>query len=388
MPGDIYTQILDIPAGTRPPHHYDILRLELFESDGKRIHAAGLKQMQKLKRWQLHTDPRVEKRVQTMLNEVGRACTVLEVGEKKTEYDRQLADQLGVKLEEREDYDVLTVEDVPLQNCPNCGARMSQLAMYCIECGLDLRYGKTRKTVIEAPPAPELGVRAGLRERIAARERPSLSATLLAMLGRAVKPAFAMAVIGLVGCLLYVLVFRGKEFVVVGYGTRWNAACKHTWYVRVKESELWQLYFAYCATLPNRRRPFIRFTVQQARQEKWYTAFSLRICEGETEKLLLSKNDMSGEGKPGAAIRRLVKESAKALVMACAREDPALVRQLAASVRTADAAAARECIAVLAELGPAAAEAVPILSEIVVEASDPAIQQAALDAVARIQGAE
>ena len=54
MAGDYYTVILGIPeqAG-RPPHFYDMLGISLFESDGNKIHAAGLSKMKALKEWQL-----------------------------------------------------------------------------------------------------------------------------------------------------------------------------------------------------------------------------------------------------------------------------------------------------------------------------------------------
>jgi len=91
MSGDLYAEILGLPAGERPPNLYELLAVQLFESDGKKIHAGGLKQIQKLKRWQLHPDAAISDRIQQLLNEVSRACTILEMPDKKKGYDVQLA---------------------------------------------------------------------------------------------------------------------------------------------------------------------------------------------------------------------------------------------------------------------------------------------------------
>ena len=53
MSEDLYTKILELPPGERPPHYYELLGLDLFKVDEKAIHKKGLQQVKKLKEWQL-----------------------------------------------------------------------------------------------------------------------------------------------------------------------------------------------------------------------------------------------------------------------------------------------------------------------------------------------
>ena len=149
MPADLYTTILDIPPGERPPDLYELLGVELFESDGAAIHRAGLRQMRRLKDWELHPDPPTREMVQELLNDVGGALSILESPARREEYDRNLAESRGLNLARDTGYEQLKA--VPLtRECPNCGAAISDLANQCIECGYDHRLGRVVQTAGKA----------------------------------------------------------------------------------------------------------------------------------------------------------------------------------------------------------------------------------------------
>lgn len=140
MSEDLYTKILNLPEGERPPHFYDLLAIDLFESDGNKIHSAGLQQMKTLREWQLHPDQSIANSVLDILSHVSTACTTLEVLARKEDYDQQLAEKLGIDLSQEESYQILTAE-TELRECPICGAKMSDIAILCIECGYNLETG-------------------------------------------------------------------------------------------------------------------------------------------------------------------------------------------------------------------------------------------------------
>ncbi|MBM4040202.1 MAG: hypothetical protein FJ290_16980 [Planctomycetes bacterium] len=97
-PPDLYTELLGLPPGPRPPDHYALLGLTLFEPDPHAIHEAILRQTAELKRWALHPDPDRMRRVQEMLNELSAAGVALEDPNTKAPYDEHLARQLGIAL--------------------------------------------------------------------------------------------------------------------------------------------------------------------------------------------------------------------------------------------------------------------------------------------------
>ena len=185
MKDNLYNKILGLPAEVTDPNYYELLGLALFEENPRKVHRAGLKCLRKLKDWQLHPDAKISRKVQEIMNQVGTACTVLELPEKKDEYDRQLAEQLGVDapsltptadipqgsipqkgdtigeirvigLDERRVEKAQKV--VPgarrnvfemqkhLKTCPNCNAKLSELAQICIDCGYSFTLDKMLKT--------------------------------------------------------------------------------------------------------------------------------------------------------------------------------------------------------------------------------------------------
>jgi len=151
MSDNLYTEVLGIAPGDCPPHFYALLQVNVFEADGQVIHTAGLRQIKRLKQYQLHPDPQTAQRVQELLNQISRACTVLEVPEKKKDYDLLLAAELGIDLSQRVGYQVLTRAG-EYKACPNCHVRMSKLAVLCIDCGYDFRTREVIQTEIMREP--------------------------------------------------------------------------------------------------------------------------------------------------------------------------------------------------------------------------------------------
>jgi hypothetical protein len=144
MSDDLYTELLQVPPGPRPPHHYELLGLPLFESDTAAIHAAVLRQTAELKRWALDPRPGRLQRVQEMLNEVNGAGVFLEDPAKKADYDRRLAEGPGVPFL-RPEGPVASEEmlepwfpppPIPFHACPVCGARMETGDNVCRACGV------------------------------------------------------------------------------------------------------------------------------------------------------------------------------------------------------------------------------------------------------------
>lgn len=140
MDKDLYRDILGLPPGKRPPHYYDLLGIKVFESDGKKIHKAGLATIKKLRVWQAHKDSDIAAWVHDAMDAVSRACTILELPDKKEEYDKSLSGQLGVDLNSEKGYRKLKLNKRLLKNCP-CGAQVSQLAPMCGECGFIFSTG-------------------------------------------------------------------------------------------------------------------------------------------------------------------------------------------------------------------------------------------------------
>ncbi|MBM4041878.1 MAG: formylglycine-generating enzyme family protein [Planctomycetes bacterium] len=119
MAQDLYSELLGIPPGPRPPNHYQLLGLRTFESDTHAIHEAVLRQTARLKRWELHPDPEFARRVQEMLNEVNGAGAILQDHATKEPYDVELAWTLGVPLSALEAPAAEKRPQVPLRRRPS-----------------------------------------------------------------------------------------------------------------------------------------------------------------------------------------------------------------------------------------------------------------------------
>jgi formylglycine-generating enzyme required for sulfatase activity len=87
MTFDPYDQWLNISPQRRPPNHYELLGLPLFENDPDRIHAAGMERIAHVRNFQLGQHGRDAIR---LLGELAGAFDCLSTPERKATYDRQL----------------------------------------------------------------------------------------------------------------------------------------------------------------------------------------------------------------------------------------------------------------------------------------------------------
>lgn len=94
MTEDLYSEILE----TNVPNHYQLMGLQLFETDPEKIHQAGLEQMKKLKAWDLHEDEATAKKVKEMHVQLSLAISELGEQEKKEAYDKKLGEELGIPV--------------------------------------------------------------------------------------------------------------------------------------------------------------------------------------------------------------------------------------------------------------------------------------------------
>jgi hypothetical protein len=93
---DPYELLLGLGEGKRPPHFYDLLRLELFCSHPERIEHAVRKQFRRIKPFQDHVDRSIREAVQDIMNRIATARVVLTDAAQKDAYDAALAEELGV----------------------------------------------------------------------------------------------------------------------------------------------------------------------------------------------------------------------------------------------------------------------------------------------------
>src|SRR5688572_17186582 len=89
---DPYVKWLGIRDPQRPPNHYLLLGLTLFESDAEVIEAAADRQMGHVRTYQTGPQSEISQRV---LNELAAARLCLLAKEKKAAYDAQLRASLG-----------------------------------------------------------------------------------------------------------------------------------------------------------------------------------------------------------------------------------------------------------------------------------------------------
>lgn len=128
MPGDIYTEWLEVPAGKRPPDHYTLLGLPTFCDDMPAIEQAARKRLARLDRYAIHPDPKKRDACHRLMNEVARARVVLASSARKGPYDIQLAEKLGV--EPPQEAAEFTEQDQPDENDTSAEAEsyLQQLA--------------------------------------------------------------------------------------------------------------------------------------------------------------------------------------------------------------------------------------------------------------------
>ena len=89
---DPYDEWLGIPAEDQPPHHYQLLGIDLFENDGEKIASAALSRTETLRTYQLGSHFEASQKI---LNQVAKAKLCLLDAEKKAAYDAQLEQRLS-----------------------------------------------------------------------------------------------------------------------------------------------------------------------------------------------------------------------------------------------------------------------------------------------------
>lgn len=89
---DPYHKWLGISDAQRPPNHYRLLGLELFESDREVIQSASDRQMTHVRQFQSGEHAELS---QVVLNEIAQARVCLLQGNTKTEYDKRLRSSLA-----------------------------------------------------------------------------------------------------------------------------------------------------------------------------------------------------------------------------------------------------------------------------------------------------
>jgi hypothetical protein len=138
---DLYTELLGIPEGPRPPNHYTLLGLALFESNREKIHAAMLHQTTALRKWSLDPNAQRAKRVQAMLNEVSRAGAILEAGDSRDKYNLVLSREMGIVLPGKNEAFAVQNESVLGMSaiCPRCGSVIERTGAICLRCRQGIR---------------------------------------------------------------------------------------------------------------------------------------------------------------------------------------------------------------------------------------------------------
>ena len=150
MGEDLYSKLLKVPDGPRPPDYYTLLGLEIYEVDHDRIRDAVLERTALLRTRALDPNPERAKQIQLMLNEVGKAGATLRDPAAKSKYDDGLlVDQLGLdptqrlppRREAHEPQEPPGGDSAAEARCPDCGAELAAGAVFCVNCGLFLDDG-------------------------------------------------------------------------------------------------------------------------------------------------------------------------------------------------------------------------------------------------------
>ena len=147
---ELYSKILEISEDfIETPDFYTLLGIERFESRGDVIHAAALRQNQKLLDWQLNDDLEFQKARVEIQKEVNQAYATLVNAAKKGVYDRELALELGLDMDEDSIYGLLS-NDESLTACPVCECPIAADAVLCVQCGYDLESQTLLTTIVGA----------------------------------------------------------------------------------------------------------------------------------------------------------------------------------------------------------------------------------------------
>ena len=386
MDDDLYSRILNIPPGARPPHFYDLLGLELFESNWQTIRTAGVMQSAKLKLWQQQRRPAPRRSIEELMGAVAHACNVLEIPARKAAYDSALAATLGINLAQRTGYKVLAGE-ADLKKCPHCNVPMSQLALLCTECGFNIETGQRIETVVHEPtgpgaagePVPETAPAAEAAPAAPVQEPPGAEGIARVLMAarevltiQRVVLAVALVVIVL---WLHRVATRPDDFVLEG-----EMRNPHTWRRHLAASELWSTYFERRADL-SERGPFARIRVVTNPAGVWRLRFQAAVFELPSERCVFTGNREAVEERQWDCMERLAQDMAVAALVALAKVDDALAPLVVERVPRAGAGEIRAYIAILKGIRPDPGQAVPALCERIARDEDPRVRREALEAI-------
>jgi pSer/pThr/pTyr-binding forkhead associated (FHA) protein len=99
-PVDAYSEFLNLAAGPRPPHLYQLLELELFCPHREQIEHAVRRQFRKIKPFEEHPDRTMRNRIQDVMTHIATAQITLTDPAQKEEYDSKLARFLKLDREQ------------------------------------------------------------------------------------------------------------------------------------------------------------------------------------------------------------------------------------------------------------------------------------------------
>lgn len=145
---DVYKEWLGIPEGPRPPDHYALLRLVMFEDALDKIRGNYKKLNAHVRKY---ASGKHSVRSQTLLNELAKAMLCLEDVERKREYD----ESLGRVIEDEVVTGQRTLEQILLEKHLLTREQLKEAKSYADKIGLELRDAVVQMKFVEAAPAAE-----------------------------------------------------------------------------------------------------------------------------------------------------------------------------------------------------------------------------------------
>jgi pSer/pThr/pTyr-binding forkhead associated (FHA) protein len=97
---DLYSEILGLPSGPRPPHFYELLGLELFCPHAESVDQSVRKAFRIVKPFHDHPDRDTRESLQDMMNHIATARVTLTNPDLKEAYDDALAAKLNINRDE------------------------------------------------------------------------------------------------------------------------------------------------------------------------------------------------------------------------------------------------------------------------------------------------
>ena len=143
---DVYKDWLGIPEGTRPPGHYDLLRLVEFEDDVEKIRT-HYKKLNVLVR--KYASGQYSKQSQELLNELAKAMLCLTDPERKREYD----EGLGREFDEAEDDGPKTLEGILIEHGHIDRGQAKEAIEFADARGLSMRDAVVQMKLVDATTA-------------------------------------------------------------------------------------------------------------------------------------------------------------------------------------------------------------------------------------------